>query len=187
MSDTADTAPTTEPATGEPETSTTDADTATPPDLSTALAEAEKWKKLAQKHEKRAKSNADAAKTLEETRRQAMTDQERAVAEAVDRVRAEMAGGLVAAEFKAAAATSGLDADALIEAVDPGKFLSEDGTPDVDAIQAFVSRITPEPAPQPDPGVPVFGDFGQGSGSANDQALNGDPLLRDLKAKLGAR
>lgn len=182
----------TEPAETAPDTTTPEGETAPPEKdlaslLAEAQAEAEKWKKNSRKNEERAKSNATAAQELEEQRRKAMTDQERAVAEARDQamaeVRAEMAGGLVAAEFKAASVAAGLDPDAFADGVDVGKFLTDEGRPDTDAISAFVARF--KPAPVEEPKFPtIFGDFGQSSGR-EAQPLDSDPLMRDLKNKLG--
>jgi hypothetical protein len=79
MSDTADTAPTTQEATeGDQE--------GTGEDLA---AEVAKWKAIARKHEDRAKANAGAAKELENVRQASMSDIEKAVAMARDEARAQ--------------------------------------------------------------------------------------------------
>lgn len=157
--------------------------------LEQAKAEADKWKKRSRTNEDRAKANAAAAKELDDVRKQAMTDQERAVAEAAEqataRTRAEMAGTLVAAKIEAAAAQTGLDIGTIVQGIDPAKFLTDEGTVDDTAITAFVGAMTPEPA-QPAP-APTFGDFGQSSSRSDDNALNGDPLYQKLVKAVGAR
>jgi hypothetical protein len=164
----------------------------TPEQIKGRLEASRKW-------EDRAKSNAEAAKKLAEVERSAMSDQERAVAEATAAARAqvlaEVGSTLVDAEVKAAAATltaagRSVDADALLEGdtLNRTAFLGEDGRPDTAKIAAWLDKVAPK-APDPDqqqPTAPVWPDLGQGQrGPANkDMALNGDPLLRDLKAKL---
>jgi len=168
-------------------------------DVAALQAETEKWKQLARKHEERAKANAAAAKERDEIRTAAMTEQERAVAEAAAAARtatlAEVGSELVDAEVKAAAAALNaagrpVDADALLEGdvFNRAAFLGEDGKPDTARITAWLDRVAPkaETTAAQQPAAPVWPDLGQGQrGPANkDMALNGDPLLRDLKAKL---
>lgn len=150
-------------------------------------AELEKWKAQARKHEQRAKENATAAKQLEELRRQTMSEQERAVAEAQDqgykRALLELGSQLVDAEIRAASAGR-LDDKALnvlLQGLNRSVFLGEDGQVDQKSVREFVDGIAP---PKPEPKVPGFPDLGQGARSAAPP-LNGDPLLRDLKQKLG--
>ena len=172
------------------DTATTDAPTNDPaqePDTGTDLvAEVEKWKAQARKHEERAKANAAAAKERDELRRSAMSEQEQAVAQAVDQARADtlrqVGGQLVAAEIRAAAAGRSTDLDALVEGIDPTKFLDDTGQVDRDAVKAWVDRIAP--AQQQDTlkptGLEVF-DIGQGLNAAPPA----DPLLSDIKTALG--
>jgi hypothetical protein len=169
--------------------------------LDEANAEKEKWQGLSRKHEDRAKSNADAAKRLAEVERSAMSDQERAVAEAAAKARAdtlaEFGTALVDAEVKAAAATltaagRAVDADALLEGdtLNRAAFLDSDGKADAAKIAAWLDKVAPKAAEeQQQPTAPVWPDLGQGQrGPANkDMALNGDPLTRDLMNKLGIR
>lgn len=149
-------------------------------------AEAEKWKTLSRKQEERAKANAAAAKELEKLREAQMTEAERIAAEAEQRGRsaalAEVGQRLVRAEF-AARSAGRIGADVLDD-LNLAKFLTEDGEPDTDAIDKAIARLAPaaeqeqtrKPGPRP--------DLSQGSSSAH-MALNGDPLLDDLKSKLG--
>lgn len=176
--DTATEATTTEAAV----TETVETDT----DTTDYKAEAEKWKNQARKHEERAKANASAARELEQFRTAAMSDQEKAVeaARAEGRTEALRESGtkVVDAEVRAAAAGRSVDIEALLEGLDRAKFLGDDGEADRDAITAWVDRV----APKPEPTEAGFPDLGQGvRGQA--QALNGDPLLRDLKSKVGVR
>lgn len=184
-----------EPETGDPAPSDTDAssepDTGTEPDLAAELA---KWKAMAQKQERRAKANAQAAGELEALKRQTMTDTEKAVAEATAAATAEATqrygSRLVAAEIRAAAAGR-LDAgaiDTIVASLNVGGFLDESGEVDTDAVVAFVNGIAPAPETDPSPAPPAFPDLGQGArANRGAPALNGDPLLRDLKAHLGIR
>lgn len=149
------------------------------------MAEARKW-------EGRAKANASAAKELEQLRTQAMTDQEKAVAAARQEGHAEgLAAGMarvVRAEIRAAAAgrMSTEQLAALLEATNLAVFIGEDGDVDEAKVQRFVDGIAPMPTE--DETRVGFPDLGQGArGGSSNMALNGDPLLRDLKAKLGIR
>jgi hypothetical protein len=110
-------------------------------------AEAEKWQAHSRKMEDRAKSNAAAAKELDKFRAAAMTETEKAVAEAKasGATEALKAAGprLVRAEFRAAAAGS-IDKqtlDAYLEDADLSKFLGDDGEPDLKAIEARIKRL----------------------------------------------
>lgn len=132
-------------------TATTEAEGATTATTETAAtdwkAEAEKWQALARKNEERAKGNAQAAKELEKVRAAAMTEQEKAVAEAEQRgaqtATAKAATRLVRAEFRAAASgrVDKETLDAYLEDVDLSKFLGDDGEPDLKAIEARIGRL----------------------------------------------
>jgi hypothetical protein len=156
-------------------------------------AEAAKWRELARKHEERSKANATAAKELEQLRHQSMSDQEKAVAEAKA---AGLAEGLVAgavkvaaAEVRAAAAGRLTDeqVDALIGRTNLGSFIGDDGEVNRADVLRFMDDIAPKTTDDQETRQ-GFPDLGQGArGGNNNAALNGDPLLRDLKAKLGIR
>lgn len=158
------------------------------PDDKDWKSEADKWRELARKHEDRAKANADAQKKLEQLQRQAMSDQERAVAEARDAGRhealMEVGSRLVDAELRVAAAGRLDDKQlgVLLQGVNRSVFLADDGTVDAKSIRTFIDGIAPKP---PEPKPQGFPDLGQGVRTTDNTALNGDPLLRDLKAKLG--
>lgn len=149
--------------------------------------EVEKWKALARKHEQRAKENATAATELEKLREASATDQEKAIAAARREAAAEAAKGfgskLAEAQFRVAAAGV-LDSDqldGLLEVVDLGKFVDDNGDPNIDAINAAVSRVAPKSRESDGPPP----DDHQGAGSREHMALNGDPLTNSLKAALG--
>lgn len=183
-----DTAPATGTETTEATTETTETTETqtTDTDAAALLAEVEKWKTQSRKHEDRAKANASAAKELEQFKQASMSDQEKAVEQARAEARLstlqEVGSKVVDAEVRAAVAGRNVDADALLEGLDRMKFIGEDGEPDRDAITAWVDRI----APKPEEGFPDLGQGVRNTGSVNT-ALNGDPLERDLKQKLGLR
>lgn len=187
-------------ATDAPEAATTDGSSA--PDTgadtgSDLAAEVEKWKRLARKHENQhysalgfeSKEAFQAAMDdIERVRREAMTDQQRAVEEARKAARAETLVEVGAARVddavRVAVVGRSVDVDALLDGLDRSKFLGEDGQPDRDAIKAWVERIAPEqtePTTTTSRDLPELFDLGQG--------LNGtttsDPLLTELKSALG--
>jgi multidrug efflux pump subunit AcrA (membrane-fusion protein) len=181
---------------------------ATPPPATTdtgaaLLAELDKWKTMARKHEDRAKANADAAKRvealqaeLEQFRAASMSEAEKATAKAVkeaeQRARAEALGAvgqrLVRAEFRAQAAGAIPDLDGVLDDLNLAKFVGADGEPDTAAISAAVKRLTPPKPAEPEAVQPVTApgprpDLTQGSRLT--MPLNGDPLLAAVKSKLG--
>lgn len=111
-------------------------------------AEVEKWKALAQKHEQRAKSNAEKAKGYDELKASQMTEQEKAVeaakAEARTEAIAEVAPRLVAAEFRAALAgrRTAEQVAELIEDLDLSKYLT-DGDVDTERVAKKADLLAP--------------------------------------------
>ncbi len=161
-----------------------------PPDTGADLnAEVAKWQALARKHEDRAKANAAAAKELETLRQQTMSDTEKAIEQAKAETRAlvmrELGAERVDDALRLAIAGRDIDPDALLDGLDRGRFLTEDGQPDRDALTAWVDRIAP-PQPEPvAPAHPLVPNLGQGSRmTSGDMALNGDPLLQSVIEKL---
>lgn len=152
-------------------------------------AELAKWKAQARKHEERAKANAAAAKQLEEVKRQGLSDAEKAIAEARDQAKAEAArefGGKLAVEaIRGAARDRVADVDALIDGIDPTKFLGDDGEPDRDRIAEWVDKVAPKVEQEEKP----FPDLAQGvrTNARSEHGLAGSQLERDLKQALGAR
>lgn len=187
--------------------------------LDKAAADVEKWKKQARTNETRAKANADAQVELERLRREAMSEQEKAVADAVAAGRAEalreFGTKLVHAEFRAASAgkIAAERLDPLLDAIDLTKFVGEDGTVNVERVQAFFATIAPAAPPPPaasdDPAkgdvstgqppatpappaalpplTPTPADIGQGAGRSTTPApLNSDALTRAVERAVGA-
>ena len=181
-------------STDTPETGTTEPTTETTPEKpetgNDLAAELDKWKAQARKNEERAKANAAAAKELEQFKQQSMSDQEKAIEEARKAARSEVLAEVGAARvgdaIRVALAGRPVDVDALLDGVNPAKYLDDDGQPDRAAIAAWVDRIAPAPAEPEEPSHRPL-DLGQGSRPSTAVALNGDPLLADLKSKLGVR
>lgn len=149
-------------------------------------AEAEKWRDLSRKHEQRAKANSTAATELEKFRQSSMTEAEKAVSkarqEARDETLAEVASDRASDAIRLALAGRMDDeaVDVLIEGLNLRAYVTDDGQVDKPKIAKFVDGIAP--AREERSGFP---DLGQGARGGASQALNGDPLLRDLKSKLG--
>lgn len=167
-------------------TDATGTDTTDTSGTDTAADETAKWKSLARKHEAEAKANRQAVKDLEALKQRSMTDQEKAVdaarLEARTEALREVGGKLAEAAIRVAAAGRNVDVDALLEGIDPSKFLDAAGDPDEKAITTWIDRIAP---PAVEDTTPKKRDFGQGTrGQQDNQALNGDPLLSALKSKL---
>lgn len=185
----ADTAPDTTTS-ADPTTTTTppapDAPTATD-DTTDWKAEAEKYKTLSRKHEERAKANATAAKERDELRQQYMTEQEKAVEQARAEGRSEAVKAsserVVSAEIRAAAAgrLGKEQLDELIDGIDTGKFVGDDGEVNVEKVQRFVDGIAP--ASNADPGFPDLGQGARGAGTGG----SADQLLDDVKRLTGTR
>ena len=148
--------------------------------LADPVAEAEKWKTLARKHEERAKANAKAVTELEDLKKSMLTEQERAIEDAKRESRqqtvAEYSGKLVDAKLQAALNGRTLDANAILS-FDKSTFIAESGDVDEDAIAQWVESNTKIQET-------VYPDLAQGQ-RGSTQALNSDPLLADLKSKLG--
>lgn len=121
----------------------------TPPTVEELQAKLEEATKESRKWEQRSKENRAAATELEKQKQAAMTDAERAVAEAESKGRTatktEYGQRLARTEFDALAGRRNKDFDtsSALEFVDLGKFLGEDGEPDSAAIKAAVERLVP--------------------------------------------
>jgi hypothetical protein len=132
------------------------------------------WKAEARKWEQRAKDNGAKANEFDKQRKAAMTDAERAVAEAEERGRTaattEFGHELARTRFDALAGRRNKDFDTAqaLEFVDLGKFLGEDGRPDDKAITAAVERLVPAPAD----GAPSF-DGGTRTPTAPQTGMTG--------------
>ncbi|WEB38756.1 hypothetical protein MOV08_05185 [Streptomyces yunnanensis] len=135
-------------------------------------AEAEKWKALARKNEARAKSNFE---ELEELRKAQMSDQEKALEAARQEGRNAAAGEfgtrLVGAELKAAASKAGTELPSS-DFLDLNKFLGEDGSPNSEAIDSFISSLPAKPKKTP----PPLRDTGPRGGPTKVRQLTADDL-----------
>jgi hypothetical protein len=124
------------------EVETASADTEQQPD---PAAEVEKWKALAQKHEQRAKANAEKAKGYDTLKASQMTEQEKAVEAAREEARitaaSEYGARLAKSEIRATAATASADLDGVFDYLDLSRFVGEDGEPNPKAIKAFVDGL----------------------------------------------
>lgn len=117
------------------------------------------WKAQSRKHESRVKALGtpeeirawkDASAELDKLRKANMGDQERAVAEAREQAAADtarkFAGQLVAAEFRAATAgrVQAEELTDVLDSLDLTKFLTEDGSVNVEKVNQLAARITGE-------------------------------------------
>lgn len=156
--------------------------TETGPDLT---AEVEKWKALARKNEERAKANASAHTELEKLREASATDQEKAIAQArrdaLTEATRSFGTRLAEAQFRVAAAghLTSDQLDGLLEFADLTRFVDDNGDPNIEAINAAVSRVAPK---APEGFQP---DDAQGARSSTP-ALNSDALTDALKRAVGA-
>lgn len=162
---------------------TTDADPTTtdptpPEQVADTAAEVEKWKAMARKHEAKSKENSGAAAELEKLRQQSMSDQEKAVAQAVAQATAEtrasvlreVGSTLVDAQIRLAAKDLPLNVDRLLDGLDRGRFLGDDGQPDGAAIVSYVAELVPTAEPPKPPGFPDLGQGARGQHPSSDPA-----------------
>ncbi|MGW1998144.1 hypothetical protein [Embleya sp. NPDC001921] len=115
-------------------------------------AEAEKWKALARKHEDQAKANSKAAKDLEELRKQGLSDQERALAEAKEAGRTEASAEWRSSTGRlavvAAAATAGVVVPAAaLDLMDLSGLVGDDRAVDADRVAALIEGFAPAAPP----------------------------------------
>lgn len=133
----------TEPATGDEANAEATEDTASEQGAEEESS-ADYWKRRAREADNR---NKRLAKDLESTRRQSMSEQERAIAEAKDGARAdvvrEMSGRLVDAEVRSAAVNRPLNVDALLDGLDRSRFVDESGDVDREAVGAWLDQLAP--------------------------------------------
>jgi len=135
------------------------------------------WKSKAREWEKRAKANADAAARLAQFEESQKTEAQR-LTEAVTAAEQRAAAAERESMRLKVIAESGLDPDL-------HEFVTGDTEDEVRAkaeklkAKAAAAVVAPTTAPGP------RADLSQGAKSQADVALNGDPLLADLKAKLG--
>jgi hypothetical protein len=153
MSEAAPEAPAAESSAQKPDAAESTA--ATPPTVEELQAKVDELTKESRKWEGRAKENGKAKTELERQQQAAMTDAERAVAEAEAKGRTaaatEFGKELAQTQFDALAGrrNPAFDTAQALEYVDLGKFLGEDGRPDTKAIEAAVERLVPAAADGP--------------------------------------
>jgi hypothetical protein len=141
-------------------------------------AEAEKWKTLARKNEERAKSNATAAKELEKVRTAAMTEQEKAVAEAEQRGRtaalADAESARVELRVWRTAAKLGADPERLLDSRRFADAVNDLPDEDFDnQLEALIKKWAGDyPAPQRTP------DFDGGARTSASKPTNMNDLIR---------
>lgn len=152
------------------EPTTPDAKTG-PGDTPDLAAEVEKWKALAQKHEARAKSNADKAQRLDELEASSKSDIEKLTAK-VEQLVAENATAKTEALRLRIAASHGISAE------DAEMFL----TGDEESMTAQAKRLAEAIDVKKRNGTVVPGEGRQPTSSAVDDRV---ALLRDLTARRG--
>lgn len=176
--DAADTTTTPEPETSSPTPEATDAPLGAAGEK--ALAEFKERARTAERELKKTQQE------LSKFQQASMSEQEKAVAEAEARGRelAMQENGilLVEAAVRVACADRTVDVDALLEGIDPARFLDAAYKPDNDAIQKWVDRVAPKPAEEPTPQGPLGAgiDFGQGQGAANTPGIGDDLALENM-------
>jgi hypothetical protein len=134
-------------------------------------AEVDKWKALSRKNEQQAKANAQAAKELEELKRESLTEQERLIESTREdtrkTVRMEFAAKLVEAELKSELNGRVLEGNAIV-GFDKTAFIDENGDIDTEAISAWVEAHTKTVEP-------TMPDLGQG---LRGKTLSGSTQIR---------
>lgn len=144
---------------------------ATPPTMEELQAKLDEVTKEARKWETRSKENHQAKTELEKQRQAAMTDAERAVADAEAKGRtaatSEFGKRLATSEIRAHAADAQADLAGVFDYLDLSRFVGEDGEPDDKAIKAFVAGL-----PKKDPGTPSF-DGGTRTPPPAQQGMSG--------------
>jgi phage-related minor tail protein len=135
--------------------------------------------------EREARKNAEkAAREAKQAASAALPEAERMALEAEQRGRAaaltEFGGRLVDAELRAAAAGRPVNVDALLEAVDRGRFITDDGDVDRKALTAWVDRIAPAPT---DTG-PVIPSFDGGARTTHAPGSTADQFAKTVGALL---
>lgn len=146
------------------------------------------WKAEARKWEQRAKDNSTKARELEKQQQAAMTDADRAVAEAEVRGRtaATEAFGkrLATSEIRAAALDSDRDLTGVFDYLDLTRFLDDDGEPDDKAIKAFVDGLPVRDEGKPRAPKP---DANQGRSGAGGPKSTADSFAEFFRNNLSER
>lgn len=139
------------------------------------------WKAEARKWQDRAKANHSAAKELDELKKQGMTDLERQVDEARKATRTETlaevgkdrAGDAI--RFSIGDRLPDDEVDSLLDDLNLGRFLTDDGKVDKDKVASYVARVAPAKPGQ------KFPDLGQGA--RNGRSASPGSFLADAIRK----
>lgn len=148
----ADADTTTETTDTETTTDTTDTDTTSEskPDDSAAMAAAlAKANAEAKKYRLEAKKHAD---EIDKIKKQGMSDQDKAIADARAEARAEAlreAGTTIVESVIRTRFTTDADADAFVDGVNLARFVGEDGSVDRAALTAWLDKVAPATKPAP--------------------------------------
>lgn len=127
---------------------------------------------------------------LEQLRQASMSETEKAIAQAKAEGREsalkEIGDRIVRAEVKAAATGKLADPDDAIHLLDMAGLVQADGTVDSKAVSSAIDALV---AAKPYLSAMPGAGSGEGGprGNSSNNPLNGDPLLRDLKSRLGIR
>lgn len=153
------------------------------------IAERDKWQAMAQKHENRAKENAEKAKGYDELKRQTQTETERAVSDARAEGRreafAETRGVLARSAVVAAAAREQVQvSDAVLDRLNLADLVGEDNTVDEAAVKELVAGFAPLEQAPPE-STPPRGRVTPGQGSRSSTKDRGGSVAagRDLWAE----
>ncbi|MCX4685465.1 hypothetical protein OG401_14275 [Kitasatospora purpeofusca] len=162
----------------EPE-NTPSPESTTPPETPPADApEVEKWKALSRQNEQRWKT---ASKELEDLKAAAMSDQEKALADARTEGRqaalSEVGTSLAKAEIRVQAATAGVTVPT--EYLDLNRFLAEDGQADAEKVKSFIETL---PKPSIEPAFPELQGAGYHRGAGSTVTSMDPSELADLIA-----
>lgn len=161
----------------------------TPPteevDVEALIAERDKWKSFARKHEDSWKT---ASQELDELRRAGLSDAEKAIADAEARGRqaalSDVGSTLAEAELRVQASLAGVEVpESVAQYLDVTRFIGTDGSPDKTAIAAFVSGLAPADKGPKFPQNVGIGPQGGGSGIPQ---LTREDLARMTPAQVNA-
>ena len=156
------------------------------------------WRHQSRKHEQRAESRKDydelktKAAEADRLRQERETEAEKAIREAREQGRkdalAESAPGLVAAEFRGALAGRLTDEqrDALIEDINPGRYLKDDGTVDIAKVRERANILAPATGTGAAGQWPAMGQ-GQRQGSHGDGRRGGGSVAQVMADRAAAR
>lgn len=148
------------------------------------------WKKQARENERRAKANAKAAEELEQLKASQMSETEKAVAEAETRGRQAALGDigqrLAAAEIKAALTGVVPNPAEIVEDLNLGKYVTDDGDVDEDAVKTLRTKYEAL-APAKEPAKPPAGQRPKPNLQTVPVGSNGAPQMTDMNELMRRR